>query len=82
MRFTIKSDVDISVAFEPTAEVYPLNAHEQITVEWTAGADDGAVNLQRGELIVHLPSRGSRMRAWRSDGREIYVGPDSGPGAS
>ncbi|WP_436532895.1 hypothetical protein [Actinoplanes sp. HUAS TT8] len=81
MRFTITSDVAITVAFEPTAAIYPLRAGEEIIVEWTDGADDGAVTLEAGDMVVHTPSGGSRMRAWRSDGSEIHIGPDSGPEA-
>lgn len=82
MRFTIKSDVAITVAFEPTGEIYPLSAHEEIIVEWTGDADSGAVNLEAGDIVVCEPGGGSRMRAWRSDESEIHTGPGSGPDAS
>jgi hypothetical protein len=83
LRFSINSDVEITVAFEPAGEIYHLTPREPIVVEWSGEADDGEVYFQAGDIVVYPPSApGTTMRAWRSDGSEIYVGLDSGPEAN
>lgn len=79
MRFILRSDQRIVVAFEPTAAEYTLEPREKIVVEWSAGAD-GMVSLEAGDLVVNAPV-GGYTRAWTWDGVEIDIGPESGPDA-
>ncbi|GLZ76711.1 hypothetical protein Afil01_15180 [Actinorhabdospora filicis] len=81
MRFKVCSDRATVVVFEPTADEHRLDAGATITIEWPAGGDDGLVSVVGDMLVVWAPS-GGYTRAWRSDGTEIYVGPESGPDAS
>lgn len=74
------ADRQMTVVFEPAAEEYVLRQGETITVEWQGPAEDGMVAMDSGDLVVQPPTAGS-VRAWRSDGGEIYTGPDSGPDA-
>ncbi|GHJ47512.1 hypothetical protein Cs7R123_48540 [Catellatospora sp. TT07R-123] len=78
MRFTLQSDREITVVFEPTAEEYTLPANGPIAVEWVDGTGEGVVSLEAGVLIVCARS-GGYTRAWIKGGSEIYVGPESGP---
>ncbi|MFD9950070.1 hypothetical protein ACFWYW_56110 [Nonomuraea sp. NPDC059023] len=78
MKFHIKTDKKITVAFEPTAAEYELNAGEKILVEWFEGGDDGQVSLESDEFVIWAPG-GGYTRAWNSNGVEIYIGPESGP---
>ncbi|MFD0200197.1 MULTISPECIES: hypothetical protein [Saccharothrix] len=78
MRFVIRADRRIVVAFEPTAEEFPLQPGETIVVEWFARHEDGMVSLEADNFVVAAPT-GGYTRAWRSDGSEIYIGPESGP---
>lgn len=80
MRFVIRTDRRIVVAFEPTAAEYALEPGRSIVVEWPEGGDDGMVFLEAENLVVAAPS-GGYSKAWDSDGVEIYVGPESGPEA-
>ncbi len=80
MRFLIRSDRCVTVAFEPTAAEYTLEQGKTITVEWPAGGDDGMVSLEADFFVVSAPS-GGYNRAWGDDGVEIYIGPESGPDA-
>ncbi len=80
MRFTMRTDRHIAVAFEPTAAEYMLEPGRPIAVEWFGGGDDGMVSMESGALIVAAPA-GGHSRAWDADGREIYIGPESGPDA-
>lgn len=81
MRFLLRTDVPILLAFEPTAAEYELRRGEEIRVEWFGKYDDGTVGFEAGQLVVHAPA-GGYTRAWRSSGEEIYIGPESGPEAS
>ncbi|MFF9147177.1 hypothetical protein ACF1BN_20175 [Streptomyces sp. NPDC014861] len=81
MRFLIEADRQMTVVFEPTAEEFRLSAGETIVVEWFAESEDGMVSMEAGMFIVSAP-RGGYTRAWRGDGTEIYIGPESGSEAS
>jgi hypothetical protein len=76
MRFLIRSDREIVVAFEPTAAEYQLQPGATISVEWSGGGQDGMVCLEADNLVVWAPG-GGHTRAWDSDGVEIHVGPQS-----
>ncbi|MEV6399412.1 hypothetical protein AB0M39_32270 [Streptomyces sp. NPDC051907] len=80
MKFLLNADRDMTVVFEPTAEEYALSPGETITVQWYGPGEDGMVSMENGDFVVHAPTAG-HSRAWRSDGVEIYLGPDSGPDA-
>ncbi|PKV83323.1 hypothetical protein [Streptomyces sp. TLI_146] len=80
MRFIIRADRDITVAFEPTAAEYALAPGRQIVVEWPEGGDDGMVSMEADDFVVTAPT-GGYTRAWDAEGVEIYVGPESGPDA-
>ncbi|WP_234899753.1 hypothetical protein [Streptomyces filamentosus] len=77
----IHADRQVVVAFEPTAAEFSLLENEMITVEWFAESEDGMVSMEGDNLVVSAPS-GGYTRAWRRDGTEIYVGPESGSEAS
>ena len=77
----LESDREVLVAFEPTAAQFKLHAGARITLQWDGSAEDGIVALDSGHLVVHAPT-GGFTRAWDdAAGTEIYVGPESGPGA-
>jgi hypothetical protein len=78
MRFMIRSDKEVTVAFEPTAEEYTLSPGATIWVEWVDGGEDGMVAFEAGMFVVWAPG-GGYTRAWNIDGTEIYTGPQSGP---
>ncbi|MGW0708650.1 hypothetical protein ACWD4G_22310 [Streptomyces sp. NPDC002643] len=80
MRFVIRADREVVLAFEPTAAEYALEPGRPVVVEWFGQGDDGMVSLESGDLVVAAPS-GGYTRAWDSDGAEIYIGPESGPDA-
>lgn len=80
MRFVIRADRPVVVAFEPTAAERLLEPGETIVVEWFGGGDDGMVSMEAGCFVVAAPS-GGYTKAWDSDGMEIYIGPESGPEA-
>ncbi|MDX3644640.1 hypothetical protein [Streptomyces sp. MB09-02B] len=80
MRFIIRADKAMVVAFEPTAAEFSLEPGKKIIVEWLGGGEDGMVSLEAGTFVVAAPT-GGHTRAWDADGVEIYVGPDSGPEA-
>jgi hypothetical protein len=77
MRFKLKSEAEIVVAFEPTAAEYRLQPGESIVVEWPGDGTDGLVSLESGQLVVWAPT-GTYNRAWRSNDEEVYIGPESG----
>ncbi|GCD41241.1 hypothetical protein GKJPGBOP_00894 [Streptomyces paromomycinus] len=80
MRFVIRTDRPVVVAFEPTAAEYFLEPGEDIVVEWFGEGGDGMVSLESANFVVSAPS-GGYSRAWDSNGVEIYIGPESGPEA-
>ena len=80
MKFVIRSDRPIMVAFEPTAAETLLQPGTPIVVEWPLGGDDGMVSLEAKNFVIAAPT-GGHTRAWYADGTEIYVGPESGLGA-
>lgn len=80
MRFAIRADRHITVAFEPTAAECVLEPGRGITVEWFEGSEDGMVSIEAENLVVSAPS-GGYSRAWDADNVEIYIGPESGPEA-
>jgi len=81
MRFAIRADRRVTVAFEPTAAEYLLEPGEIVTVEWPGESGDGMVSMESEYFVVAAPS-GGYNRAWRSDGKEIYIGPESGADAN
>jgi hypothetical protein len=78
MRFIVATDRTITVAFEPSAAEHQMQPGDEVTVEWRGDVEDGRVEIERGQLVVHTPTAG-HARAWNSAGVELYVGPDSGP---
>jgi hypothetical protein len=80
MRFAIRADRNITVAFEPTAAECMLESGRTIIVEWFGGGEDGMVSMEAENFVVSAPS-GGYTRAWDAEGEEIYIGPESGPDA-
>lgn len=80
MRFVIRADRCIMVAFEPTAAECTLEPGRPIVVEWFGGGDGGMVSVESETFVVAAPS-GGYSRAWDADGMEIYIGPESGADA-
>ncbi|MFI6474853.1 hypothetical protein ACIBL5_31855 [Streptomyces sp. NPDC050516] len=80
MRFVIRTDRPVTVAFEPTAAECALEPGRPIVVEWFGEGDDGMVSMEAENFVVAAPS-GGYSRAWDADGLEIYIGPESGPEA-
>ncbi|MEU5693043.1 hypothetical protein [Actinosynnema sp. NPDC020468] len=80
MRFVIRSDRQVVVAFEPTAAEYVLEPGATVAVEWFGEREDGMVSLEAGKFVIAAPTAGY-IRAWDRDGVEIYIGPESGPDA-
>lgn len=78
MRFVIRADRRIVVAFEPTAAEHELEPGVLLIVEWFEGGDDGMVSMEAENFVVAAPT-GGYTRAWDADGVEIYIGPESGP---
>ncbi|MDT0267659.1 hypothetical protein RM844_15330 [Streptomyces sp. DSM 44915] len=77
MRFVVRADRSIVVAFEPTAAEHRLEPGSVMTVEWFGGGDDGMVSMEAEYLVIAAPT-GGYTRAWESDGMEIYIGAESG----
>lgn len=80
-RFVVESDENLTLVFEPAAEEYALDPGESVLVEWSGGHGPGTIKRAAGDLVIWPPD-GGLTRAWRSDGSEIYVGPESGPESS
>ncbi len=80
MRFVIRADRRIVVAFEPTAAEFTLEPGMHIIVEWIDGGDDGMVSMEAENFVVSAPT-GGYTRAWHDEGVEIYIGPESGADA-
>ena len=78
MRFILATDQTITLAFEPSATEHELQSGDEVTIELRGDVEDGRVEIERGQLVVHTPTAG-HARAWNSAGAELYVGPDSGP---